>query len=136
MKHILTLVIVLVVVAVGGVVVAQSMDTEQSPNERQDQVVNEPDAPNERATTAPADAEPAADSNATGTANGSETAAPCQADIAKMQEVVEQQDQMCTMQVAEMQCPHDSSVTHTARDGCQIQALRERGWSRAAPEQQ
>jgi len=52
----------------------------------------------------------------------------CGQDIAAAQDMDE--DQLCTQQIATMSCP-DADVTHEARNGCVISALKERGWTRA-----
>lgn len=53
----------------------------------------------------------------------------CENAISEAQEAAE--GEVCTQQIQEMQCPHDSEFTHTARNGCVISALEEAGWSSA-----
>ncbi len=54
--------------------------------------------------------------------------APCQQDIDEAQQYAAEHD-VCTDQYMEMVCPHDSSVTYSAPNGCEISVLQERGWT-------
>jgi len=41
------------------------------------------------------------------------------------------QGRICTEQVANLRCPHDADVIHTAPNGCVISSLQEQGWEQA-----
>ncbi len=61
------------------------------------------------------------------TAGAREGATKCTADIREMLSM--NWKKPCTMEVAEMQCP-TGEVTYTAKNGCQISFLSDRGWTR------
>jgi hypothetical protein len=137
MKHVLILIGALAIVAVGGVVVAQSTGNQANQpaaDERTQRGADDTPA-TDPATTTPPDSSERNEQRSTSSPGEAAQSSECQADVAAMQQAVEEQDQMCTMQIAEMQCPHNTSFTHTARDGCEIGELKERGWTRAAPQQ-
>ncbi|MDY6788701.1 MAG: hypothetical protein SVV03_01930 [Candidatus Nanohaloarchaea archaeon] len=51
----------------------------------------------------------------------------CEEDVSAAQEAAE--GQVCTQQIMEMSCPDDESFTYNAKNGCEISALEERGWT-------
>lgn len=59
----------------------------------------------------------------------------CLEDVESAIEASEDAD-ACTEESAEMQCPHDDSVTYSAADGCEISTLEERGWERVKADRQ
>lgn len=50
----------------------------------------------------------------------------CAIDIAQATEGA--LDQVCTLQFQEMTCPYDESVTHGAKNGCEISEFETLGW--------
>ncbi len=53
----------------------------------------------------------------------------CHEEFRDAYESAEETD-LCTDETAEMQCPHDTSITRSATDGCIITELADQGWER------
>ncbi len=58
----------------------------------------------------------------------------CQNDIDAAQQASAEAD-ACTAEFAEMQCPHDDTITYGATDGCEISALEARDWERVTADE-
>lgn len=57
-----------------------------------------------------------------------DTTPTCGDDIQAAQEAAQTADG-CSQQVAVLLCPRDETTTYEARNGCEIDALQDRGWT-------